>query len=416
MNTKALVIGLSWEQQPLIDRMLQRGWTLYGIHQQGADGTARANELQNCFEQIRLCDLRDLSTISEFAAQVEPEIVVSDQCDYSHFAQTFVAQQQGIAGPTIEAAQISSNKYLQREKCREQNIDIPKFQLCSNHHETVAAANAIGFPVILKPTDNRGSFGVNRVDCETQLQSAFFDALANSHSRTILVEEFIVGTHITIDGYAFPGLGCKSLALATKGLLPGTTNQVAMDIIYPGELSDDLYEKACAVNEQVNQKLGYQFGMTHSEYMITESGRVVLIESANRGGGCFTSQLIVPQVSGIDLIEQLMADVQGIDYCNYQLPQRNPTILKFVSLDIGTISKINGVDELKDHPNVLAARLMVEPGTVIRPVSNDANRHGFIIYSDTDAETPAALRESSERLLDQIEIVYASDQTESLVA
>ena len=416
MSRKVLVIGLSWEQQPLIDRMLEHGWKLYGFHQNDSFGVSRARELNDCFQQIQLGDLRDLASMTAFAKQIKPESVVSDQCDYSHFAQSLVATNCNLPGPSLEAAQISSNKYLQRLQCKKQNIDVPEFRWCSNWNEVHTAAHSLGFPVIVKPTDNRGSFGVNRVDSDTGLEAAFLDAIAHSHSRTVLVEEFVEGIHITVDGYAFPELGCKSLALATKGLLPNTSNQVAVDIIYPGELASSLYDKAMTINEDVNRKLGYQFGMTHSEYMVTDDDRIVLIESANRGGGCFTSQLIVPNVSGVNLVDQLLSDIQGHSTCHYATPNRTPTILKFVSFPGGEIDSIDGMDKVQSDEHVLAARLAVEPGSVIQPVSNDANRHGFVIYSDREKTNPEQLRKAAKLTLDRIEITYKKTGSESLVA
>lgn len=145
----------------------------------------------------------------------------------------------------------------------------------------------------------------------SDLDSYYFDALVNSHSRLVLAERFIHGVHITVDGYAFPDAGCKSLALATKKMLGGE-RQVAVDILYPGELDKDIYFKAMQHNETVNTALGFRFGMLHSEYMITETGEIYLIEVANRGGGVYTSEIIVPAVSGIDLVEQYCSDCCGV--------------------------------------------------------------------------------------------------------
>ena len=403
---RALIINLGWEQQPLIDRLRQSGFALFGIHAAGGAGRLRAAELAEHFHEIHLCDLRDLPAVCEFADRVRPDLVLSDQCDYSHFAQAVVAERWNLPGPSIAAAQISANKYVQRCRARETGIDIPRFQLCTDLEMAAAAAAEIGFPVILKPVDNRGSFGVNKVDSMESLKDAARQALLHSHSRSLLVEEFIEGIHITVDGYAFPESGCRSLALATKGMLPGTSSQVAVDILYPGELPETLYQKACQTNEIVNRQLGYSFGMTHSEYMVTSDERVVLIESANRGGGCFTSEVIVPHVSGIDLTGQYIADAAGEATDRYAEPQKNRALLKFVTFPGGVIGKVHGMDRVRGDRHVLAARLAVRQGDRIAPVQNDANRHGFVICGgnrDTSADEIRALARS---LLNHVEIEY----------
>lgn len=392
---RVLVINIGWEQQPLLLRLAERGYDIYGVHYTNArEGNVELADLH-------ICDLRDLSSISEYSQRVQPDMVISDQCDYSHFAQAVVSEQLGLPGPSIEAAQVSSNKFLQRSLSQELGVDVPAFRLCKSPVEAQEAAKEIGYPVVLKPVDNRGSFGVNKVSVSKQIRSAYWDALLNSHSRFVLVEEFIEGVHITVDGYAFPKSGCRSVALATKTLLGDSARQVATDIIYPGELPDQLCKKAMKVNETVNKALGYEFGMTHSEYMVTDEERIVLIESANRGGGCFTSEIIAPNVSGIDLTAQLIAQAEGDLLDLYQEPQDIPTILKFITLAPGTVSRIDGLTDARDQDGTLALRLQVQEGTEIQSVTTDADRHGFIIYS-ADAE----VRKGAVDALDLIKVTY----------
>ena len=87
-----------------------------------------------------------------------------------------------------------------RETCKKYKIKQPRFFSCYTIEQLNAASKKIGFPLIIKPVDNRGNLGVSKVEKETDIKSAFFDAIINSHSREILVEEFIEGRHITVDG------------------------------------------------------------------------------------------------------------------------------------------------------------------------------------------------------------------------
>ncbi len=395
MNKKVLVINLGWEQTPLIDRLWERGFELYGVHYND-------NYYKNvAFKDILISDLRNLEEILKYAEKIKPDAVISDQCDYSQFAQAVVAQKLKLPGPSIEQAQTGSNKLIQREKSRKAGIKIPEFRLCIDYKEAKISAKEIGYPVILKPIDNRGSFGVNKVSDEAELERYYFDALVNSHSRYVLVERFIPGLHITIDGYVFPGYGAISLALATKKMLGGE-RQVAMDILYPGELAPRLYSKAMKNNEYVNNSLGFQFGMLHSEYMITEDEEIYLIEVANRGGGVFTSEIIVPAVSGIDLIEQYINDALGWGKSLYNGEiSENKTLLKFLSFKAGRIKRFEGLNEIKNNPNVLKFRLTVKPGDVISPITTDANRHGFFIFQSDNG-----IRSKAEKIVNTIKVIY----------
>ena len=390
---KVLAINLGWEQEPLLDELQKRELEIYGVHD-------KSNYYRGVeYADIKIASFRDIESIGKFAEKVQPNSVISDQCDYSFFAQAYLAEKYDLPGPTIKEAQISSNKYLQRVKAEDKDLLIPEYQLVSNIDEVKEFAKRIGFPIILKPIDNRGSIGVERIDSTNEIKDAFFNALENSKSWLLIVERFVQGREITIDGYIFNGT-CYSIALATKQLI-SEKNQVAVDIIYPGELSPNLYARAMKINEEVNSMLGYSFGMTHSEYKINSDGEIFLIESANRGGGVYTSEVIVPNVTGIDTLDQYINDCLGIKATkNFRSINKNPVILKFLSLKEGEVQKIEGLQEIKEHPEVLKLRLAVSEGDIITKISSDANRHGFLIVK---SEKP---REKANKLIEKIKFIY----------
>lgn len=379
---KILIINLGWEQAPLVDYFVERAdCQFFGIHNN--DSPYRPE----VFKTIHTCDLRDLPSILKFAANVRPDAVISDECDYSLFAQAVIAEKFNLPGPSVISAQLATNKYLQRERAFSKGLIIPAYKLCTVLDDVKAFGEINGYPLIVKPVDNRGSFGVVKVESPEDIAFGFWEALIHSHSRQVIAEEFIEGIHITIDGYAFKDVGPKSLSLATKKLA-GENTQVAVGIVYPGDLEPVVFEKAMAVNEVVNQSLGYNFGMTHSEYMIRDEN-VYLIESANRGGGVFTSEIIAPFTSGVDLLAQYVADCLG-EVCNsYKVPEHNPVVLRFFSFDSGYVTSVEGWENIANHPRVLASDLFIKQGETIAPITSDANRHGFFILEgcSKDAET-----------------------------
>ncbi|MEZ5173286.1 MAG: ATP-grasp domain-containing protein [Bacteroidia bacterium] len=394
---RILIINIGWEQEPLIDSCFQiSGAEVYAVHYNSLG--YRHDE----YKKVLVTDLLDLQKILDFAAEVQPEMVVSDQCDYSHVAQAMVAEKYNLPGPRINTAQISANKWLQREKAKAGGVLIPDFRMTLSSEEGKTAAREIGYPVILKPADNRGSFGVGVANSEAELADAWFQAFANSHSRMVMVEQFIKGYEITVDGYIFDGVP-RSLSLARKTHVSNTT-RVAVDIKYPGDMPEDVYNAAMRNNEKVASALGYSFGMIHSEYIIEDgSNDIYLVESANRGGGVYTSEIIVPAVSGVDVLKALVNDASG--NAPYAMPgqvKANQVILKFFKFDPGHVLDILGLDQLDQDPQVLKYRLLIQKGHRISPISNDGNRHGFII-----ATHESDVRKKAEQIFNQITIQYA---------
>ncbi|WP_392534978.1 ATP-grasp domain-containing protein [Nostoc sp. C117] len=391
---KALVINLGWEQEPLLDVISTTGWELYGIHY---EEIFYRNEV---FKEVLIADIRDLPTITKFADLIKPDAVISDQCDYSHFVQAVLCEKYQLPGPRIKQSQISSNKFLQRSIASENSIQVPQFRRIIYPSEVYEFADEVGYPLILKPVDNRGSFGVSKVNSKEEVLLAYLTALSNSHSRWVIAEQFIKGFEVTVDGYCFQRVP-YSLTLAKKGHID-EQRQVSVDIKYPGELPDDLYEKVLKNNEEVIRKLGYDFGMTHSEYMVTPAGEIYLIEAANRGGGVYTSEIIVPHVSGVDILGAYINDC--LDISTAIAPKkigRQEVILKFFSLKPGKIKAIEGVESVIKDPSLLKFRLTVQPGDIVQPIYNDANRHGFVIVS---AEKD--VRVQAQKIVDKINIIY----------
>lgn len=390
---KILVINLGWEQEPLLDRLNALDLEIYGIHYNNDYYKAPK------YKDIFITDIRDLEAILEFARKIEPDAVISDECDYSYFAQALIAETFNLPGPNIVQAQVATNKLLQRQKAKEKRVLCPEFALCISTIDVKHFANKHGYPIITKPVDNRGSFGVNRIDSEHEIEAAYINALIHSHSRLVLVEEFISGELITVDGYVFQDGGCTSLAIAQKEL-SAKNSQVAMHIHYPANYTEDFYEQILKHNEFVNNSLGFSFGFLHTEYMIRDE-QLYLIESANRGGGVFTSEIIVPAVCGADLIAAYINDVLNVR------PSKKPgqiaknyVLLKFFSFKKGKIKKISGLKKLLKHPAVLQARLAVKEGDIVADITTDANRHGFMIVAQEHLDT------TSENLLELIKVDY----------
>jgi biotin carboxylase len=396
-----LVINVGWEQQPLIEEVLSQGYRVVGIQ------ISDSGQSSVAIDVVKRFNVRDISGILQFAKELQPDAVLSDQCDYSYFATALVAEALSLPGPRIAQAQLTTNKWLQREQLSQSGLLQPRYKLCASISEAQAAAEYIGFPVIFKPLDNRGSFGVGKVEKYDDINSAYTEALTNSYSRLILVEEFIEGTQITIDGYIFPEQGHKSLTLATKEMIQ-SDRQVAMEIVYPGELSAEIHTKAMNNNNRVVESLGLTFGMTHAEYMITSEGDCYLIEIANRGGGVFTSAKIVPAVTGLDITKQLVFDscatARDLFIESDSILARS-AVLSFLSFAPGKIELVCGLDGVRTLPGVEAVRLDFSVGDIISAITTDGDRHGFVIVSHDDLQSA---KQIVENVKNTIKVTYAT--------
>lgn len=398
-RSKLLVINLGWEQQPLIEKLAEMDLDLYGVH------CDHNFDSENLFEEVKVCGFRELPEILDYAADIQPDAVISDQCDYSYFAQACVSERLDLPGPSLTEAQVATNKYLQRESLTLDDVHNPPYQACRNYEELEAFISQVELPVIIKPVDNRGGFGVHKITDHKELKPVFYDAMAHSHSRVVIAEKYIEGQDITVDGYCFRDEGPVPLALATKDKLHAKKGILDGNIFYPGELPQQQRKLIKEKAQRTVGALGFEFGFFHGEFILTDDNQLYLTEMANRGGGVYTSEVIVPNVTGLDVLDVYVNDVLGEEM---EVPLDNlnstPTVMRFFcfeELQGKTIQNIKGIKtHFDDDDRVLQYRLMIEEGDTVDPIENGAERHGLIIATDSDPDVLKRVVENKTRSLE----------------
>jgi biotin carboxylase len=382
-----MIVGATWEQVPLVKRAKELGCEVVATAPSpSAEGFAHADHTE-------VVDPRDLQRVLDLARKHGVEAITADECDYSNYAAAFVRNEMGWTNHGMDAVQVTTNKRWMRERCREHHVVQPRFAACRTYEEVVHAAELIDFPVIVKPVDNRGAFGVRRVDRAEDLESAFLHALMNAHSREVLVEAFIEGTHLTVDGCMDAEGRHINLGVASKKILPGE-KPIITEVIYPAEISPELTAHVLETNTRVIRALGLRRGITHSEYILDARGRCFLLETANRGGGVMTSNVILPAITGVDLSELLVREALGEPFEVRPWTDSRSAMLGFLVFPPGKVEAIENFEAAVAQPGVLHLQLLIRPGDVLVPPQSGAGRHGFGIFVGNSREEVRALFES----------------------
>ncbi len=361
--SKLLIIGAGWEQYALIEEAKKQGHYIIATHPaMNTDGFSLA-------DRFFVKDSRDIAAHLEIAKTRQVDAVVTDNCDYSFYTAAVVSASLGLHFASLESAIHSNDKVAQRVSCQKKGLTQPEFYPIQTLSELHSAADQLGFPLIIKPIDSRGTFGVTIVKEEAGLEHAFFEALTNSPSRKVICERFIKGTLVTVDGFCFKN-GHRSLTVASRVFEDGP-KPITKEIIYPAEFSESLKTNILKAHEQVVEALNYQYGHTHGEYIVTDREEVYLVECTNRGGGVYTSSSIVPNLTGINLNEILINQSLGTD--SFEAPdQENDYMIKssmltFLDFEEGKVIKSINIGELKSLPYVLKYRSVYHEDDMVEP-------------------------------------------------
>jgi len=159
---------------------------------------------------------------------------------------------------------IAKIKSLTAQFLRMHGLPTPQHTLFNDTQveEAAQAANAMGYPVVIKPDDLDGGIGVHaRLVDEAQVRTCF--ALAASHSKQILVEQFIEGDdyRITVvDGAMVKAIGRRPGGITGDGQR-SIRNIIEQDAAiikrkHPGRKFVTLDEEALSMLKQAGRSPG----------------------------------------------------------------------------------------------------------------------------------------------------------------
>lgn len=205
-----------------------------------------------------------------------------------------VAQALGLPGLDPAAAIAARDKSISRQLFRESGVPQPLSIPVADLAEATEAAGQVGYPLVVKPRALGSSLGVVLVHSEQELAAGYAAAKAAEYhgtptfDRDVLIETYIDGPEISVDGYCHNGrYEPQFIARKVLGFAP-----FFEEVSHTVDAADPLMASAeiRSVLQRAHSALGLRDGITHSEIRLTSAGPV-LIEINGRPGGDFIPML-----------------------------------------------------------------------------------------------------------------------------
>lgn len=366
---RILVIGGGKWQVPIIQKVKEMGHyaicsNLYedSIGFQFADESFVANVL-------------DKEKNLEIADKVKPDGIITDQSDIAVNTVAYISEKLGLKGVTVDVADLYTNKLKMREELNVENLYHPKYKICTTKEECIDFFKKLNQPIIIKPLANQSSRGVYKIDTIEEIEKKFQITMECSINNVILAEEYIEGCEFTAEGFKAEDKH-YTLAISKKSHYENLP-AVAKSLIYLNDFKEFQRETLEEINNNLFDRL--KFGITHVEYKYYNN-KFYLIEAAIRGGGTKISSHIIPMVSGVNVNELLIKSVLDQDIFNIDINnKRNCAILKFFDFEVGTVSKINGLEYLKNNKFIIDFDFEFKEGDIIIAPNDDRSRVGYFI-------------------------------------
>ena len=350
-------------------------------------------------------DLPGLIAAALAVAEDRKVIGVLTYDELSVTATAHVAERLGVRGLTVEGAESCRDKSRTRAALTAAGLPQPFFALVHDLDEAVAAAEEIGFPVVVKPRGMGASVGVVRAERAADLAAAFGVADRVRHNgppvyeQGVLVEELVEGPEISVDGAVSDG-EYRPFCLARKQLgAPPCFEEIGHVVDAADPLLTD--PGLLAVLAGAHKALGLPDGVTHTEVRLTARGPVIIEVNARLGGdlipylgklatgvdpGQVAAQVAIGDRPGV---EQTLHACAGI---RFLYPPQDCRVLSVSVPRAGTVA------------GLVEARAIAHPGDTVRlPPNAHLGRYAYVLAT---GPTPAACEAALDAAAALAELKY----------
>ena len=313
--SKIAIIGASYLQRPLVEKAKEMGlrticfaWPEGAVCKDICD-TFYPVSITEKEEILRLCREEQIYGICTIASDVAAPTVA------------YVAEQMGLTGNSYEASLRAHDKYAMRVALSEAGVECPKFTCVNGISGLEVSGLGDGngkwqmgngkwdLPLIVKPTDRSGSLAVTKVEKQEDLLPAVQRALEVSLAHEAMIEEYIEGREISVEM-----ISCRGTHYAlqiTDKETTGAPHFVELAHRQPSDLPAAMQEHIFAITRRALDALGLTEGASHSEYKITDEGRIVVMEIGGRMGGDFIGSDLVRLSTGYDFVQGVIEVALG---------------------------------------------------------------------------------------------------------
>lgn len=294
---KILLLGGSRQQLVAIEQAKKKGY-----HTILCDYLSD-NPGQYIADQYFCVSTTDKDAIASIAEQEMISGIMAYASDPAAPTAAYVAEKLGLPGNSYSSVLQLSEKHLFRKLMIENGFPCPQMLTYDETEALTLSSVPLRYPIVVKPVDSSGSKGVRVVRDEQGLNAAIKNAINNSRSKRIIMEQFVDASHGDIhgDGFfkdgklVFHALGDHIYDEEVNALNPSGT-------IWPSVADPKKIEEIARQVEAIAQCAGYLNGPVNIEARIASNGQVYIMEIGPRNGGHFVPQAIL-HATGVDLLD-----------------------------------------------------------------------------------------------------------------
>ncbi|RHS80743.1 ATP-grasp domain-containing protein [Firmicutes bacterium AM31-12AC] len=389
---KVLIIGAGFLQDFVIKKAKTMGYEVYAVD---ADPNAIGFKHADHYGVVNIVDEK---ACLEYARVNNVDGVLTAATDYGVLTAAYVAREMGLPGLKYEVAQLIKNKYQVRKCLYENHVDDTE-QAYEVHEDTniEELAQKIVYPVMVKPCDGSGSRGASRVDKADDLEEACKYAMDGSITHRAEIETFISGKEY----------GAETLVVNGKAHVLGIMQKWMTSPPYyaelghaiPTDLKPEVEEKARNCVEKAIKALGVNFGSVNMDMLITEDGKVYIIDIGARMGGNMIGPCIIPYGTGVDYMAAMIQNAVG-DSVDLRVKDKTAVATRLLAFDGGVVKMLPDMKEVEKKYDVEIYHHL-EEGMKVNEYHTNLDGCGYIVAKANTQTNARKKTDSVMRLFEQ---------------
>tara|TARA_Y100001935_G_C17309130_1_gene514522 strand:- start:2061 stop:3251 length:1191 start_codon:yes stop_codon:yes gene_type:complete len=388
MSNNVLVLGATIANSDSIQSIKNGGYKTFVL-----DGNKNAHGFKYA-DKFKCIDITNKNKVLDYAQSNDIDAIIPLN-EFATPSSCYVSQQMGLRGPSFLSATCGTDKGLMRDVWALNKISQPKYIVFGKDSVNNLNINNLDYPLIIKPTlTGGGGRGISIVKSKESLMECFHHASQFALNDRFILEDFISGTELTIDGYMYNS-NFYLTAMSDK-FKPESIHRVATSLYFPANIDKKTKNNVSALVEKSSKALGLNNCAIHAEIILKDDKSCYMVELGLRGGGGHLFGSIIKLHSGIDAPFQL-ANIL-LDKNPSILPTQNKNVIyRFLNPSFtGKFIKADFPEWIATDDEVHNYGIMLQSGSFYKGLSDSLQRIGFLILSGNN-------RKKLDRKADKIE-------------
>jgi biotin carboxylase len=363
-----------------------------GIRSVALDGNPKAVGLRLC-DTPHVVNILDPDAVTEIARREKIDGIMTLCSDAPVRTVAAVAKRLSLSALTEHAAACATDKRLMRAAFDAHGAPSPQVVQVDSFEDAESAAARIGYPIALKIGRSSGSRGVYKVDNQNALQEAFSDCREYQKDGALLVEEWVDGGEVSVEGYC-TDRDCRIVAITDKSVFPGRY-PVEAGHCQPSHYSPEIQQ---AIRDTVLsgvRALGLTWCTIHAEAKVPSRGPR-LIEIGARLGGDRISTHLTPLSTGVNMVRTALLLSLGIRVEAPNLWGRGSCVKYFDVKRTGELRRLDGLRALYAIPEAELIFPASERDGLLKEdfhfgeIKSSLDRYGHVLYSGASRDEAIA--------------------------